>query len=147
MCAKSLDDLDNYLKYDWVGAPWSVESRGSGNGGLSLRKVSSIIKVLQHQTRINNTDPEDVWLTDRLVDLIGADVANGSESLSFSVEQHWHETPMGYHTGGSGAFLNGGVWGTKSRRDHIYQYCPEMKMTLDMDLETFSGEFCEEEWG
>lgn len=146
MCAKSLDDLDNYLQYDWVGAPWNIQARVSGNGGLSLRKVSSIIKVLQHQNRINKTDPEDVWLTDRLVDLIGADVANGTESLKFSVESQWHDTPMGYHTGGGGKYLGSNVWGQKVRRDHIFQYCPEMKITLDMDHEAFFDKFCHESW-
>lgn len=146
MCAKSLDDLDNYLQYDWVGAPWELNSRGGGNGGLSLRKVSSIIKVLQHQTRLNYTDLEDTWLSDRLMDLVGGKVANGSESQAFSVETHWYDTPMGYHLGISGSLLWTDVWGTMSRREQIYEYCPEIKMTLDMDLETFIPEFCDEEW-
>lgn len=146
MCANSLDDLDNWLKYDWVGASFGPAKRGGGNGGLSLRKVSSIVKVLKHQTRLANSELEDWWLTDRLVDLIGADIANGTESLAFSVEQYWHDTPMGFHTGHSGSLLAQGIWGTKVHRQHIYDYCPEVKMTLDMDAGAFITKTCHEEW-
>lgn len=105
-----------------------------------------MIKVLQHQQRINNTEAEDVWLTERLAHLPGAKVANGTEALPFSGESIWYEKPMGYHTGGSGATLSGGLWGSEKHRQEIYTYCPEMKMTLDMDLESFMGEFCATEW-
>ncbi|KAL8751712.1 MAG: hypothetical protein Q9184_005980 [Pyrenodesmia sp. 2 TL-2023] len=63
LCANSDGNLDDWLDYDWVGAPWHPSSRYGGNGGLSLRRVSSIIQVLREQIRIPDSDPEDVWLT------------------------------------------------------------------------------------
>lgn len=66
LCANSKQNLNDYLEYDWVGAPWAEEDRFGGNGGLSLRRVSSIIDVLKHQQRQDDTEPEDIWLTDRL---------------------------------------------------------------------------------
>ncbi|KAL8685962.1 MAG: hypothetical protein Q9218_007439, partial [Villophora microphyllina] len=59
LCANSEATIDSWLDYDWVGAPWSPTSRYGGNGGLSLRRVSSIIQILRSQSRIPNSDPED----------------------------------------------------------------------------------------
>lgn len=52
---------------------------------------------------------------------------------------------MGYHIGGSGAVLNGGLWGTPAKRKAIFDYCPEVKLTLEMDAEAMMGPtFCNE---
>ncbi|KAJ2987328.1 hypothetical protein NUW58_g4571 [Xylaria curta] len=42
--------------------------------------------------------------------------------------------PMGYHTGGSGSMLHAGIWGNPRLRQHIWHYCPEVKMTLAMAM-------------
>ena len=123
-----------------------LDRRYGGNGGLSLRRVSSIIKILQYQQRMNNTEPEDVWLTERLGHLPDSMVANGTESMDFSAESIWVEHPMGYHTGAGGQILASGVWGLPEKRRAIYEYCPEIKMILDMDVERFMTGLCEIEW-
>ena len=168
LCANNEGNLNDWLDYDWVGAPWSPWSRYGGNGGLSLRRVSSIIQVLRDQNRIPNSDPEDVWLTSRLGHRPGAKVANGSVSLTFSGENIYHEKPMGYHMGGSGRYLSGGIWGTPELRQHVYDYCksssstgnkwcgagerlifrtgPEVKITLDMDAKQYVPGDCNQNW-
>ncbi|KAL8711004.1 MAG: hypothetical protein Q9225_007194 [Loekoesia sp. 1 TL-2023] len=146
LCANSDGNLDDWLDYDWVGAPWTPWSRYGGNGGLSLRRVSSIIQVLRDQIRIPNSDPEDVWLTSRLGHRPGAKVANGSVSLTFSGENIYYDKPMGYHTGGSGKNLGGGIWGNPELRQHIYDYCPEVKMTLEMDATQYVPGACNQNW-
>ena len=146
LCGNSQDNLDEWLKYDWVGAPWSVDGQYGGNGGLSVRRVSSILTILRHQQRINNTEPEDAWLTERLAHLPSARLANGTESLNFSVESIWVDRPMGYHTGGSGSILLSGVWGIPEHRMKIWAYCPEVKITLPMDMKSYMPELCEGVW-
>lgn len=147
MCANSLDSVDNYLDYDWVGAPWWGGSRYGGNGGLSMRRVSSIVKVLQHQQRLNFSDPEDVWLTERLGHLPNTKTANGSVSTKFSGEMHWVDEPMGYHVGSSGRILNGGLFGSLEKRRKIWDWCPELKMAMEMDAEVYMGDkFCHQDW-
>jgi hypothetical protein len=42
LCANSRQNLNDFLDYDWVGAPWNPNGRFGGNGGLSLRRVSAI---------------------------------------------------------------------------------------------------------
>lgn len=53
---------------------------------------------------------------------------------------------MGYHTGGGGRFLGGGIWGTKELRDDVYGWCPEIKMELEMDLESEMEGGCKARW-
>ncbi|KAJ9131654.1 hypothetical protein NKR23_g11637 [Pleurostoma richardsiae] len=184
LCANSPRNLNEFLDYDWVGAPWNPEGRFGGNGGLSLRRVSAIIDVLRHQERVPGSEPEDVWLADRLGHRPGAKLANGTVALTFSGEMYpgkpehlldktakgkkynssvdaaadgnlvsgiddWREgfyEPMGYHTGGSGNTLHSGIWGTPALRKHIWEYCPEVKMTLNMDAAKYVPGDCFPNW-
>lgn len=182
ICANSKTNIDDYLEYDWVGAPWRPNASWGGNGGLSLRRVAPIVDILRNQERINDTDPEDVWLSERLAHRHGARVANSSICLAFSGEEHpgkpeqvgevprssgndamqrsgrndhmpgiqgWREgyyEPMGYHIGGSGIWLRSTLWGTPEKRNHIWKYCPEVKMTLGMDLSRYVPGTCMERW-
>jgi hypothetical protein len=180
LCANSRQSLNNWLEYDWVGAPWNPNGRFGGNGGLSLRRVSAIIDVLRYQVREPHSEPEDVWLSDRLGHRPNAKLANGTVSLTFSGEMYsgeaervaaekkkgkgsdgtkagglikgiddWREgyyEPMGYHTGGSGSTLHGGIWGTPQMRKHIWDYCPEVKMMLKMDAAKYVPGDCHASW-
>lgn len=170
ICANSRHDVDDYLGYDWVGAPWDPGSAWGGNGGLSLRRVSRIVDVLRDHARPHNAAPEDVWLTEHLaLHHPEARLANGTVSLTFSGELHsglpervdkmrsngtggiddWREgfyEPMGYHTGGGGVWLHAPIWGTPELRRHIWSYCPEVKMTLDMDVARYVPGNCRGRW-
>jgi hypothetical protein len=53
---------------------------------------------------------------------------------------------MGYHTGNSGKLLPDGIWGTPAQRKHIWDYCPEIKMTLQMDATQFVPGECGANW-
>lgn len=107
-----------------------------GNGGLSLRRVSRIVQVLQFQNRRPNTlELEDFWLIQRIGVLPGARMANTTMESRFSVEQVWSNEPMGYHMGWSGKLLPGGVWNDPQQREKIWKWCPEIKLILDMKLD------------
>ena len=72
----------------------------------------------------------------------GAKMPPPEVEKKFSVQGVWHEKPMGYHVGGNGGKMHGGVWDDKDQRQQIYDYCPEVKMLLDM---RFEREKCTEE--
>ena len=112
-----------------------MRDRFGGNGGLSLRRLSRIIQVLEFQERHPNTEFEDLWLIQRMGHLPGAKMANTTIEAQFSVEQVWHNAPLGYHLGWSGTRFPEDVWGSKEHRHHIWRYCPELKMVLDMKLQ------------
>lgn len=182
LCANSPHNINDFLEYDWIGAPWNPGGRWGGNGGLSIRRVSAMIDVLRDQVRVDGSEPEDVWLAERLAHRPGSKVANGTVSLTFSGEMHsgkvtelsdesydnfndtldaaskgeaipgiddWRKgfyEPMGYHTGGSGVTLHGGIWGKPEMRKHIWDYCPEVKMTLAMDAAKYVPGNCHNSW-
>jgi hypothetical protein len=52
ICSGSQASLKDFLKYDWIGAPWTFtkaknESCGGGNGGFSLRSRPKMIEILR----------------------------------------------------------------------------------------------------
>ncbi|KAL8701933.1 MAG: hypothetical protein Q9224_000261 [Gallowayella concinna] len=160
LCAQSNQTVNDWLEYDWVGAPWLVkplshsapknhmgsggipllttvsirnlDDRFGGNGALSLRRVSAVKQVLRFQSRLNDSDPSDRWLAMRMGLLPDAKMAPAVKEAEFSVENIWHDKPMGYrldHT------LPNSVWGDKAQRKKIYDYCPEVKIIHEMKLE------------
>lgn len=126
ICSGHEKTLNDYVElgYDWWGAPWHPKRMG-GNGGLSLRNVPSIIKVLEKETRKPDASWEDVWLCERL-----GNAAPPKLEEAFSVESLWHPAPFGYHIRGSGKLPAADVWQNRTRRRHIFDYCPEVKLIM-----------------
>ena len=103
--------------------------------------MSRILEVLEFQTRLDNSFPEDKWMASRVGLIPGAKMATPAVEMEFAVEDIWAERPMGYHinpTLGPGNSLD--VWEEQFKRRMIYEYCPEIKIILDMRLER---EVCE----
>lgn len=133
-CANSPTTLNDFLEWDWIGAPWSKTATHGGNGGLSLRKVSKILEVLKQQKRQDGDGAlEDLWLSERIFSLTGSKMPNANISKTFSVESVWDDRPLGYHVGWLGVHHEQ-IWDDQSQVDHIMGYCPEVKMILGMQL-------------
>jgi len=109
--------------------------RFAGNGGLSLRRISSVRKILSFQSRYNDTEPEDEWFGKRITVFPGANVANEAQEEHFSVESIWHESPIGFHVQDGGENLAEDVWKDPVRRKKNFDYCPELAMIMSMKLE------------
>ena len=106
LCGGSSHKIDDFFKYDYVGAPWDENKyefhcgiyQGShsifvGNGGLSFRKRSATLKVLERyvpQSGIN----EDIFFS-----CLGSElkVPTVEEAKSFSVETTFYAQPFGVH--------------------------------------------------
>lgn len=134
MCANSPISLNQWLSWDWTGAPRSAEDRFSGNGGLTLRRVSAIRRILKIQSRLNSTEPEDEWFGRRVMVLPGAKVASAKHG-QFAVEDSYIPQPMGFHVRDGGRTLPPTVWKNHTRRQEIFRYCPELSIIMDMKLE------------
>ncbi|RYP49181.1 hypothetical protein DL768_005059 [Monosporascus sp. mg162] len=134
LCANSPTSLNEWLHWDWAGAARAQNDRYSGNGGLSLRRVSTTKRVLRFQSRYNDTQPEDEWFGHRVVVLPGAKVAS-SENNQLSVEDIYMPNPMGFHVRDGGSQLAEGIWNDPDRRKEIFDYCPELSLIMDMKLE------------
>lgn len=60
ICKDSGIQLDEFVKYDYVGAPMPHIDGLVGNGGLSLRKKSKMLEIIE-KCKYNGQDPEDYY--------------------------------------------------------------------------------------
>lgn len=71
LCANAARSVDDYFEYDFVGAPIADHLGKGYNGGLSLRKRSSIMRILGEwdweETKKDGDRFEDQWFFNRLV--------------------------------------------------------------------------------
>lgn len=136
VCSASDHSIEDYVSkgYTWVGAPWNLDNKSGGNGGLSLRHIPPIIKVLESEKRKAHSHWEDRWLCDRLQRSDATNMPPPEVERHFSVEGIWTERPFGYHLRGGGKLKAEDIWDNAYRRKAIFEYCPEIKIVLDMEL-------------
>ena len=139
--------IDEFLEYDWVGAPWPIDQDehvnqkeyGVGNGGFSLRTKSKMIeciekvdwekdlelgpKLKQYMISTNNyVIPEDVYFSKSLLEKNIGKVAPRSMATRFSQETQKSEDPLGGHN----YYLsnNKKIFGLIKKRNRIGIYSP-----------------------
>lgn len=101
------DLINNFLDYDYVGAPFrdfkNDKGDNIGNGGLSLRKKSKMLKLLDQcdnkQDNIQNGLPEDVFYGGIVCGNENNELYKPSPEYAkqFSVESIYYDTPFGIH--------------------------------------------------
>jgi hypothetical protein len=87
--------IDEFLQYDYIGAPWRKpkENQWVGNGGLSLRTVSKMIKICE-----NNPVTEQIWEDIYFMKhMKGVGVADIETAMRFSMEDVFSPNPLGVH--------------------------------------------------
>lgn len=88
--------INYFLKYDYVGAPWSHPHNNHqliGNGGLSLRRKSKMIEIMDKQGI--NDFPEDIYFPCYIETNIYKPSYN--EAKLFSVESVYSDISFGCH--------------------------------------------------
>ena len=86
------DIINNFLEYDYVGAPWMNGS--VGNGGLSLRRKSKMIEICEKVNPIF-TKHDDLYFS--LQNVVKLNKPSFMEAQKFSVETVFHEKSFGIH--------------------------------------------------
>lgn len=84
------EKLNQFLQYDYVGAPWDSPP-GVGNGGFSLRKKSvfqSIIRQENYPLNVNEDRHFSHYTTNKPSD---------NAAQEFSIETIFHEAPFACH--------------------------------------------------
>lgn len=110
--------LSDFLQYDYIGAPWSVELRKQytflptygGNGGFVLSSVKTRLDMIETCTISRGSDGnrnEDIWFSHCLLESTRERRANAEDPLylvanttvakTFSVESVYYEDPLGVH--------------------------------------------------
>jgi hypothetical protein len=95
------DNVDDYLTYDYVGAPWAIEFEPGlrvGNGGLSLRKVSTMLDIIQTHKRtvLGGSMNEDIYFSYWCLK-DGRNIPSVFEAKKFAVEMMYYHSPIGLH--------------------------------------------------
>lgn len=95
ICKESGVQLDEFVKYDYVGAPMPHIDGLVGNGGLSLRRKSKMLEIIE-KCKYNGRDPEDYYYANacKEVELAKPDRETASR---FSNEGEYSETSFGVH--------------------------------------------------
>jgi hypothetical protein len=129
ICARANRTIDEFIEYDFVGAP-IAEGRGFGyNGGLSLRNPKIFLEitadplsdfVVDSQKGIVELRYEDQWFFQKLQALKHANLPSEDVAKEFAVETVWFDTPIGYH--------QPTYWHSGKNLHTITEYCPEIGM-------------------
>jgi hypothetical protein len=71
LCAMSPWRVQDFLEYDYIGAPWIDHFYGMdiGNGGLSLRKVKTMIDIIKTFPLEGRYENEDIYFARGVYDL------------------------------------------------------------------------------
>ena len=84
--------INEYLKYDYVGAPWKSDNN-IGNGGLSLRRKSKMLEIIENVNYEFNY--EDIYFC--LQNKVYVNKPTLEEAKKFSIETIFNETSFGVH--------------------------------------------------
>lgn len=100
------NNIDNFLNYDYIGAPWKkdniclgITKNFIGNGGLSFRKKKSILKILNLIKPTFKSDhnlSEDIFFSKWTKEL-NMNLPTIKEAKLFSSEQIYEKNCVGLH--------------------------------------------------
>ncbi|KAK4178107.1 hypothetical protein QBC36DRAFT_325619 [Triangularia setosa] len=128
ICANSIATIDDFVKWDFVGAPIN-SSYGEGyNGGLSIRNPRLFLDVAKDGNYTKGF--EDQWFYKKLNErrAVGdyrVRLPGVEEASRFAVETLWGDRPLGYHQPQR-------WWKGKAgeRMGEIEEWCPEVGMLI-----------------
>ena len=83
--------INDFLDYDYVGAPWGNEF--VGNGGLSIRKKSKMLQIIEVCDFNEQNEDEFFCFQDKVF----LNRPSFEKARQFSVETVFHESPFGIH--------------------------------------------------
>ncbi|KAH8895373.1 hypothetical protein GQ53DRAFT_839020 [Thozetella sp. PMI_491] len=125
ICSNSNMTVDDFLEWDFVGAPLNPFFGKGLNGGLSIRNPKMILDILASPS--NDFDEnwkanrkelciEDQWYYNKTREF-GGKLPDVEVARQFAVESLWYDQPLGFHAPR--------LWNAE-RMDVIQKYCPEV---------------------
>lgn len=121
ICTKSQEAVENYFKYDFIGAPIDSKYGQGYNGGLSIRNPRLFLEIVKETDfLISGEEFEDQFFYKKLKEK-DAEMPAEEIAKTFSVETIYYETPLGYHQPQR--------W-QASNMAAIETWCPEVKLLI-----------------
>ncbi len=130
ICANSEHTIEEFLQYDFVGAPIKSDIGRGYNGGLSIRNPRLMLNLTTTPTFNFREDSqkgvtelyfEDQWFYTKLLERGHSNMPDQETAKKFAVETVYFETPLGYHQPQR--------W-QSDHMEQIQEYCPEVGMLL-----------------
>jgi hypothetical protein len=125
ICDKYKDKIYDFIKYDYVGAPWT--NKEVGNGGLSLRRKSKMLEIISQcidrkqytPTQLHN---EDAFFANVCQDRVNINKPSYEEAKEFSIETVYSDKSFGVHK----------PWHYQSPQQlqKINEYCPDLNQLI-----------------
>ncbi|KAG9238325.1 hypothetical protein BJ875DRAFT_451289 [Amylocarpus encephaloides] len=128
LCSKAPQRMEEFLEYDFVGAPIRRNLGIRYNGGLSLRNRTMCLDITRNHDWLEDShgenskgelDYEDQWFRKKIEEYPGSTLPESDVAVKFSVETLWYDKPLGFH--------QPDIW-QKEHMAEIYKWCPEYRM-------------------
>jgi len=95
ICNEYKSYIKNYLEYDYVGAPWKHRNLEIGNGGLSLRRKSKMLEIIDNCPYKDSIN-EDLYFSQECPEIY-RNLPNWEDATHFSVETVYEDKSFGVH--------------------------------------------------
>jgi len=129
ICSKYKDNIYNFLNYDYVGAPqW--EGENVGNGGLSLRRKSKMLEIIdkcidRKMYSPNQLHNEDSFFSNICIDKVKINKPSFNEAKEFAIEGVYSDKSFGIHK----------LWGYHDyeKIKNINNFCPNLNTLIELN--------------
>jgi len=92
ICKGNKNLINKFLEYDYAGAPWP--DKVVGNGGMSLRRKSKMIEIMEGCPYSNQ--PEDIYFSKACPEITRS-VPDFEDAKEFSIETVFNDKSFGVH--------------------------------------------------
>lgn len=129
ICELFKKNIDKFLEYDYVGAPW-VDGE-IGNGGLSLRKKSKMLEILKEcndriYSDVDKLHNEDIFFSKLCNDKVHVKKPKYEDAKKFSIETVYNDESFGIHK----------CWryNNKKNVEKINNFCPGLIKLINLNI-------------
>ena len=150
-------NIDDFLQYDFIGAPWKAEVNPKcvGNGSFSIRSknvmLDIISKFIPRETEYSNITeimdhillhpdyypPEDVYFTTNMIKHNIGNIPDSNIAKTFSVESIFYDDPFGFH---ECYIANKDNW-----RNFMYDKIVDKTDSYNFDVDAWNETFCDDD--
>lgn len=132
ICSNAQQSMDDFLEYDFIGAPIRQEFGRGYNGGLSIRNRRKVLDIVtefdweaEKSSPTRDTpwqiDFEDQWMVMKMSESLDPRLPSQEIAQTFAVETIYYDKPLGYHQVTR--------WWQDSLSD-IQSWCPEVSLAI-----------------
>ena len=121
--------IHEFMEYDYVGAPWTDEV--VGNGGLSLRKKSKMLEIID--TCEPNDKNEDEFFTRQ--NKVALYRPSFEKAKQFSVETVFYDSPFGIHNCYRDNYLS------SEKLNFLIELYPDIKKLKELNINNNNVEY------